>query len=195
MTDPVSRVLDDVERESLLIENQIESLDKESQSGSIQIVEEEVAKKLEVIRSRIPRLESQRPSREHLKDEYSKHIEAYKAIIDVHLSDAAKFEEELGRCLVYLQKLLEDYSRAQERLQTNQIKLEYATSLMESGSETLSEAKRRLDQIDNRLTERISSTTELSKRIAKLRDDSSSYRLKLQSLTKEPGREERTGSR
>ncbi len=191
MTDPVSRVLDDVERELLQLENRIESLDKESQIGSIRIVEEEVAKKLEVIHSRIPRLESERPSRERLKDEYSKHSEAYKAIIDVHLSDAAKSEKELSRCLEYLQKHLEDHKQIQERLQTNQIKLEYSASLVESSSETLTEAKRRLDQLNNRLAERISNMTELSERISKLSNDSSSYKRKLQGLIEETAREKR----
>lgn len=188
MTDPMDRVIEDVQRELLQIENRIESLNKESTSGSIQIVEEELNKKLEVIGSRIPKLESQRPSRERLKDEYGRHYEAYKAIIDVHFSDVTKFEEELSRCSNYLEKHLENHKQIQECLQTNQLKLEYAASLLESRPETLLDAKRRLDQLNNRLTEKISNTTELSKRIKRLSSDASSYKIKLQSLVEEPNR-------
>ena len=188
MTDPMNRVIEDVERELLQIENRIELLNKESTSGSIQIVEEEVTKKLEVIGSRIPKLESQRPSRESLKNEYGRHCEAYKAIIDVHLSDVAKSEEELSRCSNYLHKHLENHKQIQECLQTNQMKLEYAASLLESHPEILLDAKRRLDQLNNRLTEKISNTTELSKRIKRLSNDAGSYKTKLQSLIEEPNR-------
>jgi chromosome segregation ATPase len=188
MTDPMNRVIEDVERELLQIENRIESLNKESTSGSIQIVEEEVTKKLEIIGSRIPKLESQRPSRESLKNGYGRHCEAYKVIIGVHLSDVVKFEEELNRCSNYLQKHLEDHKRIQECLQTNQMKIEYAASLLESHPETLLDAKRRLDQLNNRLTEKIFNTTELSKRITRLSNDATSYKSKLQSLVEEPNR-------
>ena len=188
MTDPMNRVIEDVERELLQIENRIESLNKERTSGSIQIVEEEVTKKLEVIGSRIPKLKSQRPSRESLKNEYDRHLEAYKAIIDVHLSDVAKSEEELSRCSDYLQKHLENHKQIQESIQTNQMKLEYAASLLESHPETLLDAKRRLGQLNNRLAEKISNTTQLSERITRLRNDASSYKTKLQSLAEEPNR-------
>jgi len=186
----MNSVIEDVERELLQIENRIESLNKESTSGSIQIVEEEVTKKLEVIGSRIPKLESQRPSHESLKNEYGRHYEAYKAIIDVHLSDVAKSEEQLSRCSNYLQKHLENHKQILKCLQTNQMKLEYAASLLESHPETLLDAKRRLEQLNNRLAEKISNTTELSKRIARLSNDASSYKTKLQSLVEEPARAE-----
>ena len=182
----MNRVVEDVERELLQIENRIESLNKESTSGSIQIIEEEVAKKLEVIGSRIPKLESQRPSRESLKNEYDRHREAYKVIIDVHLSDVAESEDKLSRCSSYLQKHLENHKQIQECLQANQMKLEYATSLLESHSESLLDAKRRLDQLNDRLAEKISNTTQLSKRITRLSIDASSYKTKLQSLLEEP---------
>jgi uncharacterized coiled-coil DUF342 family protein len=68
------------------------------------------------------------------------------------------------------------------------MKLEYAVSLLESHPETLLDAKRRLDQLNNRLTEKISNTTELSKRITRLSNDASSYKTKLQSLVEEPNR-------
>jgi len=188
MTDPMNRVIEDIERELLQIENRLESLNKENPSGSIQLVEEEVTKKLEIIGSRIPKLESQRPGREGLKDEYGRHCEAYKAIIDVHLSDVVKSEEELNRCSAYLKKHLEDHKRIRECIQTNQMKIEYSSSLLESHPEVLLDAKRRLDQLNNRLTEKISNTTELSKKITKLSNDASSYRSKLQSLVEEPNR-------
>jgi len=188
MSDPMNRVVEDVERELLQIENRIESLNKESTSGSIQIVEEEVAKKFGVIGSRIPKLESQRPSRESLRNEYDRHREAYKVIIDVHLSDVAESEDKLSRCSSYLQKHLENHKQILECLQANQMKLEYATSLLESHPETLLDAKRRLDQLNNRLTEKISNMTELSKRITRLSNDASSYKTKLQSLVEEPNR-------
>jgi chromosome segregation ATPase len=188
MTDPMNRVIEDVERELLLIENHIESLNKESASGSIRIVEEEVTKKLDVIGERIPKLESQRPRRESLKNEYGRHFEAYKMIINVHLSDVSKSVEELKRCSNYLQKHLENQKQIQECLKTNQMKLEYAASLLESHPETLLDAKRRLDQLNNRLAGRISSTTELSERISKLSSYASSYKTKLQSLVEEPNR-------
>jgi chromosome segregation ATPase len=184
----MNRVIEDIERELSQIEDRIESLDKESASGSIQIVEEEVTKKLGVIGSRIPKLESQRPSRESLKNEYSLHFEAYKTIIDVHLSDVAKSEEELYRCSNYLEKHLENHRLIQECLQSNQMKLEYAASLLESHPETLLDAKHRLGQLNDRLMEKISNTTELSKRIVKLSNDASSYKTKLQSLVQEPNK-------
>jgi chromosome segregation ATPase len=188
MTDPMNRVIEDVERELLQIENRIEALNKESRSGSIQIVEEEVAKKLEVIGSRIPRLESQRPNRESLKNKYGRHCEAYKVIIDVHLSDVTKSEEELSKCLNYLQKHLEDHKQVQECIQTNQMKLEYAASLQEIPPDTLLDAKRRLDQLNEKFTERIAITTELFSDIKRLSNDAGSYRAKLQSLIEEPNR-------
>lgn len=184
----MNRVIEDVERELLLVENHIESLNKESASGSIRIVEEEVTKKLGVIGARIPKLESQRPSRESLKNEYGRHCEAYKAIIAVHLSDVAESEEELKRCSTYLRKHLENQRQIQKCLQTNQVKLDYAASVLESHPETLLDAKRRLDQLNNRLAEKISSTTELSERISKLSSYASSYKTKLQSLVEEPNR-------
>ncbi len=186
MTDPMNHVIEDIERELLRIENRIESLNKENPSGSIQLVGEEVTKKFEVIGSRIPKLESQRPSRECLKNEYSRHSEAYKGIINVHLSHVVKSQEELNRCSSYLQKHLEDQKRIQEYLQTTQTKIEYATPLLESHRETLMDAKRRLDQLNNRLIEKLSSTAELSKKIMKLSNDASSYRTKLQSLVEDP---------
>lgn len=176
MTDPMNRIIEDVERELLQIENRIEALDKESASGSIQLVEEEVTKRLELIGSRIPKLESQRPSHESLKSDYGRHSEAYRAIIDVHLSDVTESEEKLNRCSSYLQKHLQNHKEIQKRLQTNMMKLEYAACVLESHPETLSDAKRRLDQLNNRLTERISNTTELSKRIARLSNDAGSSR-------------------
>ena len=184
----MNRVIEDAERELLQIENRIESLDKESTSASIQIAEEEITRKLDVIGSRIPKLESQRPSRESLKNEYSRHCEAYKAIINVHLSDVAKSEEELSRCANYLQRHLEKHKQIQESLQTSQTKLEYAASLLESQPETLLDARHRLDQLNNRLTERISNMTELFKRIDRLASDASTYKNKLQSLIEEPSR-------
>ena len=184
----MNHVIEDIEGELLLSENRIESLSKENPSGSIQLVEEEVAKKFEVIGSRIPKLKSQRPSRESLKNEYGRHLEAYKAIIDVHLSDVAKSEEELSRCSDYLQKHLENHRQIQESIQTNQMKLDYAASLLESHPETLLDAKRRLGQLNNRLAEKISNTTQLSERITRLRNDASSYKTKLQSLVEEPNR-------
>ena len=186
MADPMNRVIEDVERELLQIENRIESLNKEKVSGSIQIIEEEVTKKLEVIGSRIPKLKSQRPSRERLKNEYCRHYEAYKAIIDVHLSDLAKSEEELSRCSNYLQKHLENHKQIQESLQTNQMKLEYAASVLETHPETLLDAKRRLGHLNNRLMEKIANTTELSKKITMLSNDATSYKTKLKSLVEEP---------
>ena len=188
MADPMNRIVEDVERELLQIENRIESLNKENTSGSIQIVEEEITKKLVVIGSRIPKLQTQRPSRENLKNEYDRHCEAYRAIIDVHLSDVAKSEEKLSRCSNYLQLHLENHKKIQGCLQTNQMKLEYAASLLENHPESLLDAKRRLDQLNNRLTEKISTTTELSKRITRLSNDASSYKTKLQSLVEEPNR-------
>ena len=184
----MNRVVEDVERELLQIENRIESLSKESISGSIQIVEEEVTKKLEVIGSRINKLQSQRPSRESLKNEYGLQFEAYKAIIDVHLSDVVKSEEELRQCSNYLQKHLENHKQIQECLRTNQTKLEYAASLLESRPETLLDAKRRLSRLNNILVDKISNTTELFKRITRLSNEASSYKTKLQRLVEEPDR-------
>jgi chromosome segregation ATPase len=188
MTDPMNRVIEDVERELLQIENRIELLDKESTSASIQIAEEEISRKLGVIGSRISKLESQRPSRESLKNEYDRHCEAYRAIINVHLSDVTKSQEELNRCTNYLRKHLEKHKQIQESLQTSQTKLEYAASLLESQPETLLDTRHRLDQLNNRLTERITNTTQLSKRIDRLSNDASSYKTKLQSLIEEPKR-------
>lgn len=188
MTDPMNRVIEEAERELLQIENRIDSLNKEITSGSIQIVEEEVTKKLGVIGSRIPKLESQRPRRENLRNEYDRHCEAYKSIVGVHLSDVAQIEEELSRCSNYLQKHLEKHKQIQESLQTNQMKLEYAASVLDSHPETLIDAKRRLDQLSNRLAEKISGTTELSKGIARLSKDAISYKTRLQSLVEEPNK-------
>jgi chromosome segregation ATPase len=68
------------------------------------------------------------------------------------------------------------------------MKLEYAASLLESHPETLLDAKRRLDLLNSRLTEKISNTTELSERIERLSNYASSYKTKLQSLVEEPNR-------
>ncbi len=182
MTDPVNRVIEDVEHELLQIENRLESLSKESTSGLIQISEEEITRKLEMVGSRMQKLESQRPKRDNLQNEYTRHCEAYEAIISVHLSEVTKSEEELSRCSNYLQKHLEDHKQIRDRLQTNEMKLEYAASLLEGQSETLQDAKRRVNQLNYRLTEKISNATELSKRIAALSNNACSYRSKLQSL-------------
>ncbi len=182
MIDPMNRVIDDVERELLQIENRAETLNKENTSGSIQIVEEEIAKRLQVIGSRIPKLESQRPGRESVQNEYGSRFEAYKAIIDVHLFDVTKSEEELTRCLTYLQKHLENHRQIQASLQTNQMKLGYAASVLENQPETLLDARRRLELLNGRLMEKISSGAELFKRITKLSNDAHSYKVKLQSL-------------
>ncbi len=185
MTDPVSRVIEDVERELLQIENRAETLNKEDASASIQIAEEEIAKNLQIVGSRIPKLESQRPSRGGLKSEYSPRFKAYKAVVDVHISDAAKSQEELVKCSTCLQKHLDNIRQIHESLQANQMKLEYASSVLDEQPEILLDVKRRLELLKSRIAEKISSTTELSKRITKLGDDAHSYKVKLQSLVLE----------
>ncbi len=182
MIDPMSRVIEDIQKELLQIENRLELLSKENPSGMAQVVEEEVTRKLEIVGSRISKLESQRPKPESLKDGYGRHCEAYKTIVDVHLSDVIKSEDDLNKCSAYLRKHLEDNERLEECLLSNKTKIEYAMSVLESHPESLLDAERRLEQINNRLVEKISSTTELFKRIMRLNSDASSYKTKLQSL-------------
>ncbi len=187
MTDPINRIAEEIEAELLQLENRVESLNRESPTGSIQIVQEEVSKKLGLISARITKLGPQQPASDKSEQEYDRHYRAYKAIIDAHLADVTESKKRLDQSSSHLQKHLEYHRQIQDSLQTNRIKLEYSIALLENQPENLLSAKRRIEELENRLSERTAIMNELMKVIAALQKDACTYEAKLTALGQRKG--------